>query len=152
MNAVPKTALIPRFQLGYQAFRDLYRSVGVNSFPAAGHSRFASHLALYFPDAAARIDEEDFGILHLEVGALKQETHGAIAKREWDVVQSHFAFVSEMLAEAGNELRDALEISYLGSLFYGEMSLNFARARTLLPKSLLASLEKIEDHYDNLVP
>ena len=143
---------IPRFQLDFNTFYDLHRVVGLKSLPAAGHSRFASHLALYFPEAAARIDENDFGILHLEVGALKILTREAIAKRDWESVGEHYSFVEVMMAVGGDELCDALQVSYLGSLFYGETSLNFAKARSLLPKKLASILENVESHYEHMVP
>lgn len=143
---------IPRFQLDFNSFYDLHRVVGLKSFPTAGHSRFASHLALYFPEAAARIDENDFGVLHLEVGALKILTREAIAKRDWESVGEHYSFVEVMMAVGGDELSDALQVSYLGSLFYGETSLNFAKARSLLPKELAAALESVESHYEHMVP
>ena len=143
---------IPRFQLDYNSFCDLQRMVSLKSLPVAGHSRFASHLALHFPEAAARIDENDFGVLHLEVGALKLATRDAIAKCDWNTVAEHFAFVAEMMEGAGAELRDALHVSYLGSLLYGETSLNYAKARSMLPKKLASALEKVERHYEYLVP
>lgn len=143
---------IPRFQLDFNSFYDLHRLVCLKSLPVAGHSRFASHLALYVPEAAARIDEYDFGILHLEVGALTQVSRDAIAKRDWDMVSGHFAFVAGMLDDAGADLHDALLVSYLGSLFYGETTLNFAKARSLLPKKLAVALESVESHYEHMVP
>lgn len=112
-------------------------------------SRFSVQLALHLPDAAARIDEEDFGILHLETGALKLATRDAIARRDWQTVARHFDFAAEMLGASGAELRDALCVSYLGNLLYEETSLNYAKARSLLPKSLAMALEEIERHYSH---
>lgn len=143
---------IPRFQLDYNSFNELHKVVCLKSLPVPGHSRFASHLALHFPEAAARIDEYDFGILHLEVGALKLATRDAIAQRDWEAVGMHFAFVDGLLADAGAELRAALQVSYLGSLFYGETTLNYAKARSLLPNRLVAVLAGIESHYEAMVP
>ncbi len=141
----------PRSPLEYNSFYYLHKVICLKSLPVAGNSRFASHLALHFPEAAARINEYDFGVLHLEVGALKLATRDAIAQRDWDTVASHFAFVSEMLADGGPELRDALRVSYLGNLFYGETTLNYAKARSLLPRGLGAALADIESHYESLV-
>ncbi|HEY5994361.1 MAG TPA: hypothetical protein VIU46_07140 [Gallionellaceae bacterium] len=141
----------PGFQLDESAFHEIYRLVCLKSLPVAGRSRFASHLALHFPEAAARIDDGDFGILHLEVGALKLETRGAINRRNWDVLRNHFAFVSELMEDGGAELRDALKVSYLGNLFYGETSLNYAKARSLLPRNLAVLLDAVENHYESQV-
>lgn len=139
------------FQLDEKSFQDMYRLICLKSLPVSGRSRFASHLALHFPEAAARIDESDFGIMHLEVGALRLETRDAINRRNWDALRKHFAFVSQVMDEAGPELRDAITISYLGSLFYGEISLNYAKARSLLPRNLSAALRAIEEHYESQV-
>jgi len=143
-------AAMPRFQLDYKSFSDLHRLVRLKSLPLDGNSRFASRLALYLPKAAARIDEDDFGILHLEVGALKLDTRAAILRHDWTTVNEHFVFVTGMLETAGDELRDALHISYLGMLLYGETSSSFVKARGLLPKPLMIALEKIELRYQDL--
>jgi len=145
-------AAIPRFQLDYKSFSKLRELVLHKSLPLAGNSRFASHLALYFPEVAEQIEEGDFGILHLEVGALKLATRNAIDCHDWDYVRKYFTFVANMLENAGAELRDALHVSYLGNLFYGETSLDYAKARILLPKPLTIALEKVERHYEELYP
>lgn len=82
------------------------------------------------------------------MGALKLDTRAAILSQDWTTVNGHFVFVAGMLESAGTELRDALHVSYLGSLLYGETSISFVKARTLLPKSLVIALEKIERHYE----
>ncbi len=114
-------------------------------------SSLANRLAQRFPEVAARIDESDFGILHLEVGALKLATQDAITAGDWHAVTKYFAFVAGLIEDAGDELRDAINVSYLGNLFYGEMSANYAKARTLLPKPLARALEQIENHFEDLV-
>jgi len=140
-----------RLQLDYNSFHHLHRLVCLKSLHVAGNSRFASYLALHLPEAAMRIDEGDYGVLHLEVGALKLETRDAIARRNWDAVREHYVFVSLVMEDAGAELRDAIMVSYLGSLFYGEDSLNFAKARSMLPRDLAAALDAVERHYSSLV-
>ncbi len=138
--------------------RDVAGSIGsaqrgcLDSVAPSGNAGFAVHLARHFPEVAARIDDCDFGVLHLEVGALKLATRDAIAKRDWHTVCNYFNFVADLLAGAGDELRDAVNVSYLGNLFYGETSPDFAKARTLLPKPLAEALAKIESHFEDLVP
>ncbi len=124
----------------------------LDSVAASGNSGFAAHLARHFPEVAARIDDCDFGVLHLEVGALKLATKDAIAKRDWHTVCNYFTFVADLLANAGPELRDAINVSYLGNLFYGETSPDFAKARTLLPKLLAQALAQIEAHFEERMP
>jgi hypothetical protein len=114
----------------------------------AGNARFIDHLSAHFPEVAAVIDEEDFGVLNLEVGALEQATRDAIQRRDWSAVQSHFIFVDSVLEIADIKLHDAIGISYLGSLFYCETAIDFAKARSLMPKRLATALEIIERHYE----
>ncbi len=148
MDKVP--ASIPGFPLEFNPFHEMYRLVCRKSLAVAGHSSFVSHLALCFPETVALIEEMDFGVLHLEVGALKLESRNAIARRQWDVVRKHFAFASEVMEHADPELRDAIRVSYLGNLFYCEVSLNFAKARCMLPRNLAIALDAIERHYESL--
>ncbi len=147
-NTEGMRASIPGFQ-DYNPFHEMYRLVCRKSLAVAGHSNFVSQLALCFPEAVARIEEMDFGVLHLEVGALKLESRDAMAKRKWDVLRKHFAFMSEVMEHADSKLRDAIRVSYLGSLFYGEVSLNHAKARSLLPRNLAIALDAVERHYES---
>ncbi len=142
-------AVIPRFQLDYHSFRRLHEVLSAKPAGGAVKSRFACFLAIYFPEVAAHIEESDFGILHLEVGVLKVLSRHAIVKGDWDTLARHFAFVMALLESGGGELRNALSVSYLGSLFYGELNGNFAVARCLLPRRLARALESIERHYED---
>ena len=94
-----------------------------------------------------QLDEKSFQDMY----RLKLETRDAINRRNWDTLRKHFVFVSEVMDEAGAELRETIMVSYLGSLFYGEISLNYAKARSLLPRNLVTALRTIEEHYENLV-
>lgn len=150
MRAFSAGAAAAPMQRGYESFDGLYRRVCLRSLRANGESRFAGYLALHLPEVAARIDEADYGILHLEVAALKAATREAIHRRDWHTVGKYFAFASGLLDDASDNLRDAVDVSYLAGLLYGERSLSYAKARTLLPPPLLRALERIEKHYDGL--
>lgn len=115
-----------------------------------GGPRFADHLAARLPEVAATIEPTDLGVLNLEVDALKLATREAIHQRDWPTVRTHLAFVDEILQSAGTELHEAIGISYLVNLFYGETSPDYAVARTLMPKQLAAALDIMERHYDEL--
>lgn len=143
-------AVAPALQRGYESFDGLYRRVCLRSLRVNGESRFAGYLALHLPEVAARIDEADYGVLHLEIAALKAATREAIHRRDWHTVGKHFAFVTTLLEDASADLRNAIDVSYLAGLLYGEGSLNYAKARTLLPPVLLRALERIEKHYESL--
>lgn len=120
------------------------------SSKAAANPRFFDHLAARFPKVAATIDEADFGDLHTEVNALKVATREAIKKQDWPTASAHFDFVDEILESAGPDLHEAIGVSYLVNLFYGETEPDFAKARSLMPKRLAAALEIMERHYEEL--
>ncbi len=131
----------------YESFENLLRLVYLRPPRMAERSRFASHLALYLPEVAARIGDDDLGVLHLEMGVLKLAVRDAIARRDWPAVNRYFSQVGRMMEDAGPDLFDAISVSLLGSLFYGETSLGFQRARTLLPEPLRLALAIVEQHY-----
>lgn len=136
--------------LDHNAFRDPHKLAFFKPLSLAGSSRFAGYLAIHFPHIAASIEEADLGVLHLEVAALKSATHDAVLKRDWASVRKHFAFIDSVLEIAETELHDAIGISYLVNLFYNETSIDFAKARTLLPKRLSVALEIMERHYEEM--
>jgi len=140
----------PKSRLDYNSFREQHKLAFLKSIPFARNSRFANYLTEHFPTVAATIDAEDLGMLHLEVSALRLATHDAILKRDWATVRTHFDFIDDVLESADTELHDAIGISYLVNLFYSETSLNFAKARTLMPKRLATALEIMERHYEEL--
>lgn len=137
-------------RLDRESFGDPRKLAFFKPISLAGSSRFAGYLAIHFPEVVASIDEADWGVLHLEVAALKVATHGAILRRDWPAVHKHFAFVDSVLEIAETKLHEAIGISYLVNLFYSETSINFAKARTLLPKRLAVALEIMERHYEEL--
>lgn len=138
-------------QFDYRSFRDTGKALPLEPSQFVGRLGFAWHLAIYFPEIAQRIDEEDFGVLNLEVGALRLASESAIVEGDWDILVRHFAFVAALQAYCGDTVRRALDVSYLGRLFYGECSRNYARARVLLPPVLTRALEAVERHYEELV-
>lgn len=140
----------PRPPFDYNSYRDQHKLAALKLARAGASSRFVAGLAMHFPDVAASIDDMDFGVLHLEVAMFTHATREAIQKRDWATVRMHFDFVDRILEEADAELHDAIGVSYLGNLFYGETSLNYAKARTLLPKRLAVALEIMERHYEDL--
>jgi hypothetical protein len=140
-----------QFPAGHNSFRDPHKLAFFKPLSLSGSSSFAGYLAIHFPQVAASIEVADLGVLHLEVAALKAATHEAISKRDWPAVRKHFAFVDSVLEIAETELHDAIGISYLVNLFYNETAINFAKARTLLPKRLGVALEIMERHYEELM-
>lgn len=111
---------------------------------------FRDRLAARFPEVAESIDEDDLGVPSHEVDALKLATRDAIRRGDWATVSAHLNFIDDQLQSAEPALHDAIGISYLIGLFYGETSAEFAKARSLMPKRLAVALELMERHYEEL--
>jgi hypothetical protein len=106
-----------------------------------GREEFLSRLHALAPAAAAQIRPDEAGLLHCEVAAFRRATEGAMdAGRLWEA-ERHFRLVEDLLGEAGPELRNALEVSYLEDLALGEWTPARHRAmRERMPRSLRAAL------------
>jgi hypothetical protein len=85
-----------------------------------GREEFLARLAADFPKAAAGIRSDEAGLLHCEVAAFRRATETAMDSGELWEAECHFRLVEELLATAGPELRNALEVSYLEDLALGE--------------------------------
>lgn len=99
--------------------------------------QFLARLRAEFPEAAAQISPSEAGLLHCEVGALLRATEEAMdAGRLW-AAERHFRFVERLLREAGPELRNALEVSYLEDLALGEITpARYQAVKERMPRSL----------------
>lgn len=114
---------------------------------AMGRDEFIRHVTLHLPEVAARIEEDDFGILHLEMGAMKLATRDALLRYDFHTVRRHFAFIAYLFAHADNALQDAIRISYLEGLLLDETAPGYARARRHLPDLLEEALRHSERYF-----
>ncbi len=105
---------------------------------------FLHQLMLYLPEVASRIEDTDFGIVHLEVGAMKTCTQEAILRHDFATARRHFFLVADLLDRADAELSAAIRISYLETLFLDETASVYAQARTMLPRPMENSLRQAE--------
>lgn len=105
---------------------------------------FMQQITLYLPEVSALIEESDFGILHLEIGAFKLATRQALRQSDFGRVRRHLFLVGNLFEHADAELRDALHLSYLEPLFLGETSIAHREARTLLSKPMEEALRQSE--------
>jgi hypothetical protein len=104
---------------------------------AAGRDEFLTRLATDFPDVVAGFGPYSTGLLHCEIGDFRKATEQLMdAGRLWEA-ERHFRLVEELLAVAGPELRNALEVSYLEDLALGECTPARQRAiKERMPKAL----------------
>lgn len=131
--------------LDFKTFSSLRRMVmHQQDKPLIGRADFMKQVTLYLPEVAALIEESDFGIVHLEVGAMKLATLQAIARRDFLTVRRHLRLVSEWFERADAELREAIRISYLEALFLDERAADRMEARRLLPGQMATLLHETE--------
>lgn len=129
----------------FKTFASLRRMVShQQSKPLLKRTDFLKQITLYLPDVAARIEENDFGVLHLEVGAMKLATKDAIANRDFASVHKHLVLIAEFFERADAELYDAIRISFLEGLFLGETSSSYTEARKLLSRAMENVLRQSE--------
>ena len=138
------------FRFNFDLFARLRKSVPSQAAQPTILSRtdFIHHVALHMPEVATRIEEDDFGVLHLEMGAMKLATRDAILSYEFYTVRRHFAYIAYLFEHADHELYDAIRIAYLEGLFIGETAPEYRSARSLLPARLEEALAKAERRFE----
>jgi hypothetical protein len=136
-----------RFQLDYASFSALRELLCMKPNHSTLQSRFACFLALHLPEVAARIDEDDFGVLNLEVGVLAMATNDAIASNDWNTVRKHFSFISDTLGNIGGELRDAIQVYYLNYLLLNDMDNSRLNSHDTIPQRLKITFDKLKEHF-----
>lgn len=129
----------------YRTFASLRRMVAhQQSKPLLKRTDFMKQAILYLPEVVARIEESDFGILHLEVGAMRLATRDAIVRRDFATVRRHLLLIAELFERADAELYEAIRISYLEALFLDETSVTYGEARGLLSRPMENVLRQAE--------
>ena len=131
--------------LDFKTFSSLRRMVAhQHSKPLIRRADFMKQVLLHLPEVAAFVDEDDFGILHLEIGAMKLATRDAFARCDFATVHKHLALIADLFDRADAELYDAIRISYLEAIFIGETSAAHIVARGMLPSSMDNALRQAE--------
>jgi hypothetical protein len=104
---------------------------------SAGRDEFLARLAADFPDVVAGFGPYSAGLLHCEVADFRHATERAMDEGRLWLADRHFRLVEALLAVAGAELRNALEVSYLEDLALGERTPARHRAvKERMPKAL----------------
>jgi hypothetical protein len=131
--------------LDFKTFASLRRMVTYQqSKPLIRHADFMRLVTLYLPEVAARIEESDLGIVHLEIGAMKLATKDAFARSDFATVRKHLFLIADLLDRADTELYNAIRISYLEAMFLGETSAAHIVARGLLSRPMENLLRQAE--------
>ena len=131
--------------LDFKTFASLRRMLShQQSKPLLKRADFMNLVTLYLPEVAARLDESDVGIVHLEMGAMKLATKDAFARCDFPTVRKHLLLIADLFERADAELYDAIRISYLEAIFLGETSAAHIVARGLLSRALANELRQAE--------
>lgn len=152
IDLVASDSVIQPFEqmFDFKAFASLRRMVShQQSKPLLRRADFLKQITLYLPEVAARIEESDFGVLHLEVGAVKLATKDAIVNRDFVSVRKYLMLIAEFFDRADAELYDAIRISYLEGLFLDETSPSYAEARKMLSRAMENVLRQSELRLEN---
>lgn len=99
---------------------------------------FRAVLAAEFPELVVTLAEYGAaGLLHCEVGNFLRATEDAIdGGRRW-LAERHFRFVERARRDADGYVRNALEVSYLEGLAFGERTPERHRVvKERMPKAL----------------
>ncbi len=135
--------------LDFKTFSSLRRMVAhQQSKPLLKRTDFMKQVTLYLPEVAALIEESDFGIVHLEVGAMRVATRNAIVCHDFATMRRHLLLVADLFDRADAELYEAIRISYLEALFLGETSMAHMEARSLLSRPMENVLRQAEVEWD----
>lgn len=131
--------------LDFKTFASLRRMVThQQNKPLLKRTDFMKQVTLYLPEVAARIEESDFGVVHLEVGAMKLATKDAIANRDFVTVRKHLSLIAEFFDRADAELYDAIRVSFLEGLFLDETTTSYLEARSMLSRAMGNALRQSE--------
>jgi hypothetical protein len=102
---------------------------------------FLAELAAEFPEVVSQIRPDESGLLHCEVAAFLRATESAMDAGLFWTAERHFQFVQRVLLDACPDLQNAIEVSYLEDLAFGELTAARYRAvKERMPKSLRAVL------------
>jgi hypothetical protein len=80
---------------------------------------FISELEAQFPEAFARIDKYESGNLHTEMGAFRDYIEQKMEEGAFWYCERAFQFIERCLKDAGPELKNAIEISFIEDLALG---------------------------------
>jgi len=113
--------------------------------PRIDHQAFIRMLTDRFPSIAAAIDEDDRGVLTLEMHEFADATREAIERSDLDSVREHLRFVDEVLSRADDEVENAVAVSYLEHLDLSMDDDIHIRARCMLSSRQLAIYKALEE-------
>ena len=111
---------------------------------AIDHARFLQMLTDEFPEVPQAFNESTKGLLHCEMGTFARLTEQAMdAGRFWQA-EKYFRFIERMRENATPEVENAIDVSYIESLAFSEVTQNRHQAMKRMPKSIRAIMLDID--------
>jgi hypothetical protein len=109
---------------------------------------FINAIAAQFPEVAAAFDEIDNGLIHLEVAAFRRCVENAIDNgRLWNA-ERYCRFISDSLANADDDLDNAIGVSFIEDFALGEITEQRRKAvNERMPKTLRDDNVAINDRW-----
>jgi len=109
---------------------------------------FLKQLEANFPEAYAEINESEKGLLHCEVGAFRRWVEIQMeVGHAWNAEKA-LRFIERSLREAGFELSNAIEVSFIEDLALGEHKLEYQIIiKERAPKSILLKMAKLHEFW-----
>jgi hypothetical protein len=108
------------------------------------HARFLQLLTDAFPEVPQAFDEYSIGLLHCEMGVFARLTEAAIDEGRLWRVEQYFRFIERVRETATPEVENAVDVSYIESLAFSEVTDNRRSAFKLMPLALKAILLEID--------
>ena len=107
------------------------------------HPKFLQLLAAEFPDVPQAFSEYEQGLLHCEMGVFAQITEKVMDEGRLWLAENYFRFMERVRDNATEEVRDAVDVSYIEYLALCERTDNRYQAFKRMPQSLKAILLQI---------
>jgi len=109
---------------------------------------FIKEMESLFPDAFAQIDKYERGLLHCEMGAFRSYIEKKMDEgSEWYCEQA-FRFIESCLSQAGPNLENAIEVSFIYDLALGEHNeRRYKIVKERMPQSIRAKMVHIREFW-----
>jgi hypothetical protein len=106
--------------------------------------KFLQLLSEEFPEVPQAFDESEKGLLHCEMGAFARVTEQTIDQGQLVKVEEYFAFIDRVRANAHPELENAIDVSYIEYLAFGEVTESRLKAIRKMPTPIRQILLEID--------
>ena len=105
-----------------------------------GREEFLAQVAALFPETEGFVSQYGHGLLHCEVGDFLRVVEAAMDEgRQWQA-QKYLEFIDRCLSSAGEELENALMVSFVEGFALGEVS---EHRRTVVRERMPARLRDL---------